>query len=351
MRFAFFIDKLRNGGAERVTTILANYFAKENEVYLFVVDDSQIDYDIDQSIKLYTVPYAQNKVKRMALRCDFIIRKIKEIGFDGCITLTYTFLPYIIAAPKNRRGKVIASLRNAPQYEIGSNLGRFLRWVGFTLCDSIVFQTPDACNYFTGNIRKKGVVIPNPLSQDLPYASRDRAHTVVMATRLEPQKNIPLAIEAFRKFYYQHKNWTLEIYGRGGLEKEVEKLIQADCCTSSAIHLNGFSSNIHEIMANSGMFLMTSDFEGLSNSLIEAMAIGTPVISTDCPIGGARMVIRNGENGYLVPVGDSEEICRAMCCIADDSERAMVFSKESQKIRELLGTEAICERWKAVLLS
>lgn len=349
MRYAFFIDKLKNGGAERVTTILANYFARENEVYLFVVDDSQVDYAIDDSISIIKVPFSSSKVKRMFDRRNYVVRTIRTIGFDACITLTYTFLPYILSAPRRKRGKVIASLRNAPQFEIQSNFGRFLRWVGFSLCDNIVFQTPDARDYFSKNIQKKGVVIPNPISENLPFAKDERDKTIVMATRLEKQKNIPLAIEAFREFHKTHKDWTLEIYGRGRLHQELEDFAKRDAATNGAIHFHGFASNIHEVMARCGMLLLSSDFEGLSNSMIEAMAIGTPVVCTDCPIGGARMMICSGENGFLVPPGDKDAMVEAITKIAEEPDTARQIGKKATQVRERLAIKHICAQWKSLV--
>ena len=349
MRLAFFIDKLSNGGAERVTTVLANYFAVDNEVYLFVADDQQIDYHISENITILKVPFSPSKLRRMLDRRNYVAKKIKEIGFDACISLTYTFLPYILTASKTNRGTVIASLRNAPQFEMQSIVGRLFRWMGFSLCDRIVFQTPDARDYFSRNIRNKGSVIPNPITENLPRAGRSRERTILMATRLEKQKNIPLAIEAFREFHKSHKDWTLEIYGRGSLLGELEQLVQSDKESRDAIHINGFAKNIHELMAHCGVFLLSSDFEGLSNSMFEAMAIGAPVVCTNCPIGGARMMIQSGENGILVPTGDGVAIANALAVIADKPETARAIGQQAMRIREELSVEHICAKWKSLI--
>lgn len=351
MRYAFFIDKLKNGGAERVTTILANYFAKENEVYLFVVDDSQIDYEIAGDVHIVKVPFEENKIKRMLARKRYVAEQIREIGFDACITLTYTFLPYLLTAPKKKRGKVIASLRNAPQFEIANPIGRIFRWIGFSLCDKIVFQTPDARDYFSRNIQKRGVVIPNPLSEGLPYADNDNSKTIITATRLETQKNIPLALDAFKDFHKTHPEWTFRIYGRGSLKDEIEELIMNDPEIADCVQLMGFSSDIHNEMAHSAIFILSSDFEGLSNSMIEAMAIGLPVVCTDCPIGGAKMMIENGKNGFLIPTGNKKAIVSALCYVADNVGTSKAIGAEAAKVREKLSAERICQQWNGVIAS
>ena len=351
MKYAFFIDKLKNGGAERVTTILANYFARDNEVYLFVVDDSQIDYEIAEDIHILKVPFEANKIKRMIARKRFVAEKIREIGFQACITLTYTFLPYLLTAPKKNRGKVIASLRNAPQFEITNPIGKILRWIGFSLCDKIVFQTPDARYDFSSNIQKRGVVIPNPLTEGLPFADNGDSKTIITATRLETQKNIPLALDAFKDFHKTHLGWTFRIYGRGGLKDEIEKLIVEDSEIADCVYLMGFSSDIHNEMAHSAIFILSSDFEGLSNSMIEAMAIGLPVVCTDCPIGGAKMLIDNGKNGFLTSTGDKKAIVSALCNIADNADISKAIGAEATKVREKLSAESICRQWSEVVSS
>ena len=77
------------------------------------------------------------------------------------------------------------------------------------------------------------------------------------------------------------------------------------------------------------MFVSSSDFEGLSNSMLEAMAMGIPTICTDCPCGGAKMVIENGINGLLTPVGDKDELSAAMQQVADNSQIAHVVTSKS----------------------
>ena len=97
------------------------------------------------------------------------------------------------------------------------------------------------------------------------------------------------------------------------------------------------------------MFLLSSDYEGLSNSMIEALALGAPTISTDCLVGGARMMIENEVNGLLVPVGDEQAIANAMTLIADDKKTATRLSVNGIKIRERLSVSTICPQWEALL--
>ena len=94
------------------------------------------------------------------------------------------------------------------------------------------------------------------------------------------------------------------------------------------------------------MFVSSSDYEGLSNSMLEAMAIGLPTICTDCPCGGARMVIKNGKNGLLVPVRDRASMKDAMKRIAESDVFSCSLSKQASKVREELSIEKIAELWE-----
>ena len=113
---------------------------------------------------------------------------------------------------------------------------------------------------------------------------------------------------------------------------------------------HGFSSEIHKIMAESAIYVSSSDYEGISNSMLEALAIGIPAVCTDCPVGGARMYIRDGENGYLIPVGDADVMADRMLALMEDKKLGESFSKESVKIREELTDDRIFGMWKALLV-
>lgn len=119
---------------------------------------------------------------------------------------------------------------------------------------------------------------------------------------------------------------------------------------SEAVKFHGFSSEIHKIMAGSAIYVSSSDYEGISNSMLEALAIGIPAVCTDCPVGGARMYIRDGENGYLIPVGDADVMADRMLALMEDKKLGESFSKESVKIREELTDDRIFGMWKALLV-
>ena len=107
----------------------------------------------------------------------------------------------------------------------------------------------------------------------------------------------------------------------------------------------GFSDNVKEEIIDSAMFVLSSDYEGISNSMIEALAMGIPVISTDCPGGGSRIYIENNVSGLLIPVGDKGALVDAMGKIAGNEEFAKQLSENSVKIRVNYGLSRIADKF------
>ena len=111
----------------------------------------------------------------------------------------------------------------------------------------------------------------------------------------------------------------------------------------------GFSDNIYDEMNKSAMFVLSSDYEGISNSMLEALAMGLPSVVTDCPVGGAKMVIENNINGILVPVGDVQSMFEGMKKILDDKGFAKKLSKNAIKIRDKYPVDKIAKMWLDVM--
>ena len=157
-------------------------------------------------------------------------------------------------------------------------------------------------------------------------------------------KNLPLLIEAFSKLVQEYPDYRLVIYGDGPERKNTEKSI-ADYGIADSVFLKPYAKNVPELVRESAMFVTSSDREGISNSMLEAMAIGLPVISTDCPAGGARMFIEPYQNGILVPVRDPEALYNAMKFMIDHPEKAELMSQNAVAIKNTLEKNKILEQW------
>lgn len=168
--------------------------------------------------------------------------------------------------------------------------------------------------------------------------------------RIANQKNLPLMIEAFVKLHQDYPDYQLEIYGNT-VELQEEKLRDK---LISSINQNGYSdfisilppaADVHQRVRDAAMFVSSSDFEGLSNSMIEAMAIGLPCVCTDCLGGGAREVIRDGVNGLLVPMNDVDALYLGMKRFIENPLLAEQCGHSAANIREDLSAERIAAQW------
>ena len=346
-RILFVCLALSNGGAERVVSVLSDSLLKNgNEVYILPLTNREQTYHVDKRIHVLQLEKYKSGALGKVNRIAGIRKAIKEHNITTVIAFSHYNAMYSVIAARGLNVKVIGSERNDPA-QVGNR--KTLNWLRMHLykkLDALVCQTNDAKAYFPEEIQKKSVVILNPITDSLPDPYQgERKHRVVSFSRLEPQKNIPMLLEAFEMFQASHPDYVLDIYGMGSLRDElIEKTKD-----NSTIHIQPYTTDIHNAILDAAMFCLSSDYEGMSNSMIEAMGCGIPTIVTDCPCGGARMVINDGENGILVPVRDSKKLAEAMYKVADDKVLAEKLSREGVKIRKTLDKRKIAEQWEAVI--
>ena len=351
MKVLFIINQLGGGGAERVLTIIANHMAEEGiDVSILSFTPSQPKYKINSLIHLY-----ENEIKhKTAIRVAYSIRKVvKEIKPSIIISFEYHMnMKMLLGTIGMKSARKIISERNDPARKGGQFGYRQARELLYRSAELLVCQTEDAKSYFSKEIQNHTVIIPNPVSDEIPDPwDGEREKRIVNFCRLEKQKNIPLLIDAFEIFAKNHDEYKLEIYGDGSLKDELKGYI-SDKGLCDKVTIFSSSPEIHHKVLKAAMFVSASDYEGISNSMLESMAMGIPTICTDCPCGGARMIIEDGKNGFLTQVGNAQDIAYKMAMIADNFELSKRLSKKSVLIREELSSKKIVDKWmKEVLAS
>lgn len=272
---------------------------------------------------------------------------------DVIITLSMALLPYALAATGDLECRVYHALSNAHQkLFVSNNKQTILNLLKQT--DSIVVQTKSEKVFF----ERDGInvaLIHNPLLLDLPVEYiGERKKTIVSFCRIAPQKNLNLLIDAFMLFHSEYPEYHLCIYGNTVCDKE-EKYRKKILFNISEKGLNDYVSvlpfikDIHNTVRDCAMFVSSSDYEGLSNSMLEAMAIGLPCVCTDCLGGGTREVMVDHENGLIVPMNDPEAMYRAMKEFVDNPELAEKCSRNAAKIRDKLSVEMITQQWLDII--
>lgn len=347
----FVTVSMRGGGTERVISILANHYCKQSiPVTILMIADNRVEYELDKKIQVVSVSEATGGSLTGRIKRVCAIRKYLKMDLQarviamGTVTAMFTLLAKI-----GLKCDVVISERNDPNrlnHKPISNMAKFLRNLLYRRAKAIVLQTEDVKRCFPEYLVKKSVVIPNPLTSDLPDVNlnAERKKTVITAGRLTEQKNHRLLIDAFYEFYKTHPDYKLMIYGKGELEEELRSYVEK-IGMDGKITICGFCNDLYTELQTNGIYVSSSDWEGISNSLIEALAFGIPTIATDCPVGGSRMFIQDGENGILIPVGDKSALVSAMNKLVDDNAFAREISNKSVRIRNFLSVERIAELW------
>lgn len=352
MKIIFVISAMNGGGAERVLATLANrYVDQGDEVTILMVAGDESAYPLDQRVHSLSIgqpshgnPFVQIK-RLLAMRNYFKQHRDSVIVSFGTEINLFTILSSL-----GLKNKVIVSERNDPN----QCSYKKVRDAVYGLCRNFVFQTEDARRCFSSKIQRNSVVIPNPIRNQLPevlqekqadgMTGRGREKKIAAVGRLEPQKNHRLLLQAFAGFLRKFPEWELHIFGQGSLECELRQQAEGFGIERKVV-FEGFQSDVLERIRSYGMYVLPSDYEGISNSLMEAMAMGLPCISTDCPIGGSTLCIQDGKNGLLVPVGDAVALKKAMERIAGDKHLAEELGKNAVLVRERFSEDVIAEKW------
>lgn len=347
MKVSFYIDNLVRDGAERVTIYVADYLSKKGiETTIFTLNKAKVEYNVPVGVKR-VILYEKSHNRYIHLPCEILRFRnaLKKIDPDVLIVMDNTASVLAVPACTGLRTKVVISERNDPTHFAGHKLTQWLSHLFMKKADGFVFQTPDAKKYYDTMLNGKGAIIPNPIINTLPLPQRNgRDKTIVSVGRLNPQKNQEILIDAFAKIHQEYPQYKLIIYGEGVLRENLEQKIR-NLKLDNVISLPGNKSNVLELILNAYMFVFSSNFEGMPNALMEAMAMGLPCISTDCPCGGPRYLITQNENGILVKVGDSEEIGKQMKYLIDHPDIAREIGEKAVSIRQTLDMTKVGALW------
>ena len=346
---AFLIAHLGGGGAERVTVSLANFFRGQGyDVHLIIFSDKYNEYIVDEKIKKYYLDSSEIKFCDVYKKVQSLKKLLNEIkpAFVYSLGFSYRFL---FVGNLMDKYNFILSERNDPRQMYTNKIDMWIVKFCLKKAKKVVFQTYEAQKLFNPEIREHSVVIPNPIKGDLiPAYHGNREKRIVAYSRLNRQKNIPMMLRAFKKFSCNNPEYILEIYGRGEAEEELKRYAE-DISINEKVVFCGFQKDVHERIMTAMCFLSTSDFEGISNSMLESLAIGLPCVCTDCPVGGAAMFIKHGKNGFLTQVGNEDEVVEYLNKLAHSDELVKRMSLEAEKVRDELELNKICSQWIALM--
>ena len=365
MKITFVTSTLTSGGAERVISLLANNFAERGyEVEMIALTSISPDYyTLNPKVRFIHA----DKVSKGGLLGElwWFRRHIKKEKPDVVIAFMEAVYEFVLLALLGTKVPVISSERKDPA-TLGS-LRKILRWMLLPTATAHVVQTQHIKNYYSKRIQKKTHIIYNPVNEKVFQVKGDglkvkegvevkeeRLNRIISVGRLYPQKNQKMMIEAFAKIAPKFPEWSLVIYGEGPERDFLESLVSSlfakthqqavKIQVSSRISLPGRCETVIEEVAKSKVFCLSSDYEGMSNAMIEALCVGTPVISTI--VSGTDELIQDGVNGLLVNIGDTEGLAQAFEKLLSNQELREKIGKEGQKLATKFKTDTIVDQWE-----
>lgn len=360
MRTLFVIPTLGTGGAERVASILANYFSNHNKVEFFVMEKSDVErYPISDNVIIKEAGINVKRGNKIRVIINFALNYMRQRGklqkeiYKFKPDVVISFLPKADMLTASIKGtyKWIASERNDPMSR--SSIERRILNTIYKKTDMLVCQTKKVAYFYRTKNVKQTCVIRNPLILDSTESvdMEQKQTFIVSVGRLDKQKNYPLLINAFSN---AKRNKEIEeklyIIGDGPQRKELQEKINT-MGLQDDIFLLGRKNNVRDYLNKAKAFVMSSDYEGLPNAMLEAMDARLPIISTDFFTGAAREFV-DKKNGYVVPVGDYEKLGKAIeyLLLKKDLELDMMGQVSKERVK-LLDVTEICKEWNKMIKS
>lgn len=359
MKITLIISSLSSGGAERVMSIMANYWAQKGQnVTLITLDSTQTDfYKIDSNVKRISLGLMGKSsnlweaLKSNQLRLKRLREAIVGSNADVVISFVDKMNVLTLLASLGLRIPVIVSERTDPTQHLIGWFWNGLRKFVYPSASTVVVQSQKVYEWANQSFRLVPVkIIPNPTripSFERKEINFDNEYTIVAMGRLSHEKGFDLLLRAFAKTKERQFGWRLVILGEGSERNLLERLAK-ELGIDSQVNFYGRVEDPSPILLSADLFIMSSRYEGFPNALLEAMACGLPVISTDCP-SGPREIIRDGIDGLLVPSEDMEALALAMERLMSNETERKRLAYRAVEVKERFGLEKVMNMWEAVI--
>lgn len=352
---AFYIGSLHKGGAERVFVNLAEFFRREGYRVTMVTQyqfPEEEEYRLPKGVKRVLSDLTEEEISNSRIVNFFRrLRKLRSVWISEKPNLVLSCIGknnfMTVVTTCFTKTKAVVSVVGEAKEEYPNRLMRLLANFLFPYAAGIILQTERSKYFFCKKVQRRAVVLPNSLNSDFmkPRYEGERERRIVAVGRLDANKNHEMMLRAFAALKDKYPEYTLTIYGEGELHGFLENLAK-ELGLSGRVFLPGVIPDVAARIEKAALFLLTSYSEGVSNALIEALAIGLPVISTDVPSGGTEELMTDKENGLVIPAGDQQALEEAMDRLLGDPAYADRLGREAARIQERLAPERVNYLWK-----
>lgn len=349
-KIMFYINAIHDGGAERVMVNLAKYFSENGyDTTLVTSFRDTWEYPVADSVKRLSLEeqeIKQSRLKRNLSRIFKLRKMCKEEKPDILVSFMEEPNFRAILATRGLPVKTLVSVRNDPNKEYAGKLGAFVGRALLPMADGCVFQTKEAQEWFPKRLQKKSKIIYNAVKEEFYHIERKpNRGEIVTCGRLTEQKNHAMLISAFAEVVKQYPYATLKIYGEGTLREKLQNQIDS-LNLNEKVFLMGATNDVAKALQTADLFVLSSDYEGMPNALMEAMAAGVPCISTDCPCGGPRELFGEDGSNKLVQCRDVNQMEKAICTVLESTEDGTTEKKHS----EIFRPEKVNKMWEKYVM-
>ena len=352
----FHLNCFEQGGAERVVSNLVNQLVQEDyEVIAATQWQGEVEFALDERVNRIHVGLrdedeSKNRLVKIILRFKYLRDLIKKEKPDVVISFTRRPNYRALISAWGLKVPVIPAVRQDPKSYYNSFADKLLIPLLYPMAAGCVFQTTEQMESFPKSLRKRSAVILNPVNAKYVNVPKPehREKTVVQSGRIVDFKNQAMLLRAFVKVHEKHPDYDLKLYGGDSFDgtwEQLEEIIRKNHA-EDYIRLMGGSDSLEKELPKASVYAFSSDYEGMPNALIEAMALGMPVVATDCPCGGPRTLITHEKNGLLIPVGDEKAMEEAVNRLIEDRDFAEGLGEEARKISKRVDGASVLAQWK-----
>nr|WP_315845760.1 glycosyltransferase family 4 protein [uncultured Achromobacter sp.] len=360
LRVLLFIHSLHGGGAERVAADLSAHWAQMGREVM-VVTQASADGDV------YALhPDVRREVLHTAgeggglrgiwsnvQRVRALRRVIKAFRPDIVLGMMTTASVLSVLASAGLGCRVIATEHTHPPSQTLSGLWLRLRRLTYPRAARVVALTRGTADWIEQHVPgSRLAVIPNAVHWPLPRAepllapvSGDGRKRLLAVGRLHADKGFDLLIQAFATLAPSHPDWDLVILGEGDERAALEAQVD-QAGLASRVSMPGRAGNVGDWYQSADLYVLTSRFEGLSNTLLESMASGLAAVSFDCDTG-PREIVREGIDGVLVrPNGDVPALSKALADVMGNDAARQRMAQAATDVRDRFSAARVLQQWQ-----
>lgn len=357
MNFALIISSLNSGGAERVLSELANIWVSNGHqisLVTFATKATVPFYSLDPKIHLFQLDQTHMecsllmRLKNSFARILSLRRTIQKLNPDVVLSFVDVTNITTLIATIALKIPVLVSERTHPGYYKLPKFYQKIRQIFYPNAACVVVQTNLVLDYFNKNgFRNLNLkIIPNAVPKPIlskPVISPPvKIKNIVSVGRLCLFKGFDTLIQAFYQLLSVHPHLILTIYGEGNERLNLEKLIHS-LGLQDKVCLPGVTQNIQDALINADLFIFPSRYEGFPNALCEAMAVGLPVIASDC--SGNIDIVRDGIDGRLFPIGDIQTLTQITLELLEDDLQRQRLAEHAKEICNRFEPDRIFKLW------